>query len=140
MKVYLSDKSDKGSGFYATLLAAVLSLVAAFVYMGAYSRTRYMSWAAFAIIIVGVVITVAMVFLKLIRFAPTVMLASIYLAFMFYIYYIYFYISSVVYGIQYSGFPAIFYINIAFFLLAIIVSIVSIFLSPYKKNKSGVKN
>lgn len=125
MKNFLANKP---LGFRVTLVATALSLVTALVYLAIYSSSRYMSWQAFGIMIAGVVLTVALIALKQERFAPSALLAGDFLSLLFYVYYIYFYISSVVTGIQFSGFPLEFFVNIALYAASLVLSIACVFM------------
>ena len=118
---------NKTTGFRLMLVSIIFSLLTAAVYTGIYSSTRYMSWASVISIVVGAVLSVGLILVRQYRFAPTVLMACDFLACLFYIYCIYFFISSVVTGIQFSGFPLEFYVNIAFFVLMIILSVVCVF-------------
>lgn len=125
MKTILANKP---AGFRVTLAATALSLVTALVYLALYSASRYMSWQAFGIMVAGVVLTAALIALKQERFAPSALLLGDFLALLFFVYYIYFYISSVVTGIQFSGFSAEFYVTMALFVLSLALSIASVFM------------
>lgn len=125
MKNFLANKP---LGFRVTLVATALSLVTALVYLAIYSSSRYMSWQAFGIMIAGVVLTVALIALKQARFAPSALLAGDFLSLLFYVYYIYFYVSSVVTGIQFSGFPLEFFVNIALYAASLVLSIACVFM------------
>lgn len=125
MKEYFADKK---TGFYVTLAAALISIITLIVYAVGYGRTRYMSWEAFWIVLIGIVVAAALVALKLYRFAPAVLFGANTLALCFFAYHIYFFVSSVVYGIQFSAFPPEFIASVVMFVLAIISSIVAIFM------------
>ena len=125
MKTILANKP---AGFRVTLAATALSLVTALVYLALYSASRYMSWQAFGIMAAGVVLTAALIAIKQERFAPSALLLGDFLALLFFVYYIYFYISSVVTGIQFSGFSAEFYVTMALFVLSLALSIASVFM------------
>jgi len=127
----------KKPGFYVTLAAIGLSVVTAIVYALLYASTRYMSWEAFGILMGGAVLAAALLVLKLERFAPVVLLASTVIGCMFYVYDIYFFISSVMVGIQFSGFPPEFFVNIAFFVAAIALSVAAIFVPQDDLCKGG---
>lgn len=120
--------ANKPVGFRVTLVAAALSLVTAFVYLAIYSSSRYMSWQAFGIMLAGVVLAVVLIALKQFRFAPSALLVGDFLSLLFYVYYIYFYISSVVTGIQFSGFPLEFFVNAVFYAVSLILSIACVFM------------
>lgn len=125
MKNFLANKP---LGFRVTLVATALSLVTALAYLAIYSSSRYMSWQAFGIMIAGVVLTVALIALKQERFAPSALLVGDFLSLLFYGYYIYFYVSSVVTGIQFSGFPLEFFVNIVLYVASLVLSIACVFM------------
>ena len=120
--------ANKPLGFRVTLVAVALSLVTALVYLAIYSSSRYMSWQAFGIMIAGVVLSVVLIALKQERFAPSMLLVCDFLSLLFYVYYIYFYISSVVTGIQFSGFPLEFYVNVVLYVASLVLSIACVFM------------
>ena len=120
--------ADKKAGFYVTLIAALISIVTLIVYVVGYGQTRYMSWEAFWCILIGVAAAGASVGLGIYRFAPAVLFAANTLAVCFFIYHIYFFVSSVVYGIQFSAFPPEFILSVVMFLLSVVSSIVAIFM------------
>ena len=119
---------NKTVGFYLTLVCIALTLVTAAVYAGIYSKTRFMSWTAVGILAAGAVLTAVLIAAKQYRFAPAMLMAADFLAFLFYVYCIYFFVSSVATGIQFSGFPPEFFLNIIFFVATIAVSVICVFL------------
>lgn len=120
--------ANKPLGFRVTLATTALSLVTALVYLAIYSSSRYMSWQAFGIMLGGVILTVLLILLKKERFAPSMLLLGNFLSLLFYVYYIYFYISSVVTGIQFSGFPLEFFVNIVLYVASLVLSIACVFM------------
>lgn len=120
--------ANKPLGFRVTLVTMALSLVTALVYMAIYSSSRYMSWQAFGIMVAGVVVAAALIGLKQVRFAPSALLLGDFLSLLFYVYYIYFYISSVATGIQFSGFPMEFFVNAVLYGLSLVLSIICVFM------------
>ncbi|MCR5396811.1 MAG: hypothetical protein K6E64_05010 [Lachnospiraceae bacterium] len=123
---------DKAKGYLFTVAAMIAAVVTGVVYTIIYSSTKYYSREGIAIIIVGVILSAVLLALKLQRFAPTVMLVSSFISLLFHVYYIYFYISSVVTGIQFSGFPVSFFVNFVLFGITLILSIISVFLPTEK--------
>ena len=123
---------DKTKGYLFTVAAMVAAVVTGIVYTIIYSSTKYYSREGIAIIIVGVILSAVLLALKLQRFAPAVMLVSSFISLLFHVYYIYFYISSVVTGIQFSGFPVSFFVNFVLFGITLILSIISVFLPTEK--------
>lgn len=134
MKEYFSDKKY---GFFVTLGAMLLSLITAVVYVSIYGKTRFMSWAAFAIILVGVVGAAALIVFKLYRYAPALLLVANFVGLLLYAYYIYFFISSVAVGIQFSGFPPSFFANIVFFALTLTASVACTFMAQVKREEKA---
>ncbi len=120
--------SNKQPGFRATLACMVLSIVTAIVYAVIYSHSRYMSWAAFGVMLAGVVLTGALIVLKQYRFAPALLMTTNFISLLLFVYYIYFYISSVATGIQFSGFPPEFFVNIAFYVASLALSVACVFM------------
>ena len=120
--------ANKTLGFRVTLVTMVLSLVTALVYLAIYSSSRYMSWQAFGTMVAGVVVAAALIALKQVRFAPSALLLGDFLSLLFYVYYIYFYISSVATGIQFSGFPLEFFVNAVLYGLSLVLSIACVFM------------
>lgn len=59
-------------GFYAALALIVLNIVTAFVYVLCYNSSRYMSWFAFAILLVVAVAGVALYFTDKLNYFATV--------------------------------------------------------------------
>ncbi|MCR5546420.1 MAG: hypothetical protein K6F30_08100 [Lachnospiraceae bacterium] len=123
---------DKTKGYLFTVAAMVFAVVTGIVYTVIYSSTKYYSREGIAIICCGVILSCVLLAFKLQRFAPAVMLVSSFIALLFHVYYIYFYISSVVTGIQFSGFPASFFVNFVLFGITLILSIISVFLPTEK--------
>ena len=120
--------SNKPLGFRVTLVTMALSLVTALVYLAIYSSSRYMSWQAFGIMVAGVAVAAVLIGLKQVRFAPSALLLGDFLSLLFYVYYIYFYISSVATGIQFSGFPLEFFVNAVLYGLSLVLSIACVFM------------
>ena len=114
----------------------LLSVITSVVYVSIYSSTRFMSWAAFAFILVGVVLTAGLIAFKLYRYAPALMLVTNFLGLLFFVYYIYFFVSSVAVGIQFSGFPPEFFVNIVFFVLMLVASVACVFM-PQTEEKQA---
>ena len=125
---------NKARGFRLTLIGIALAVLTLIEYTIVYASTRYMSWEAFWIMAAGIALCVVLILAKQYRFVPTALLASVFIAFLFYLYHIYFFISSVLVGIQFSGFPFSFYLNIACFVITLIVAIACVFL-PQTEDK-----
>ncbi|MBQ4382665.1 MAG: hypothetical protein II794_08020 [Oscillospiraceae bacterium] len=120
--------AGKKLGFYVTLALAVLAVITAFVYLGMYNGTNYMSRQAFFLLLAGAVLAVVLAFLGQGKFSPAVLFGAAVLALMFFVYYIYFFVSSVLTGIQYTVFPVEFVTCVVLFGLLLVGSIVNVFL------------
>ena len=77
---------NKPKGFYALLGCMALSLVTAIVYACIYASTRYISWTGFWIMLAGVAVAAVLVVTKLHRFAPSVLLATNFIALLYHVY------------------------------------------------------
>lgn len=119
---------NKASGFRGTLACIALAVVTAVVYAIIYSSSRFMSWTGFGIMLGGAVAAAVLVVLKLHRFAPALLLATNFVGLLFHVYYISFFITSVVTGIQYSEFPVSFFVNFILMGLTLVLSIACVFL------------
>lgn len=124
---------NKASGFRATLGCIVLSIVTVAAYATIYSGTRFISWAGFAIMLIGILAAAVLVLQKMHRFAPAVLLVGNFLGLLFHVHSIYFYISSVVAGIQFAGFPLDFYVNFILMGLSVALSVACIFMPVDEK-------
>ncbi len=122
---------EKRSGFTFALVVAVLLLITAGVYFFNYRGTNYLSMQAVYALLGGAVISFLMLLVKLDRFAPALQFGAITVALCFYIYYIYFFISSAIYGIQYSGLPLDFYVVAACYVVTFLFAIINCFI-PHK--------
>ena len=118
---------NKAPGFRLTLIGIALAILTLIEYTCVYASTRYMSWEAFWILAAGIALYLVLIAAKQYRHVPTALLAGVFIAFLYYVYHIYFFISSVAVGIQFSGFPFSFYLNIVCFVVTIIVSIICVF-------------
>ena len=131
-------KKRSTAGLIFTLIVALVAVITAIVYMTIYNGTNYMSWVAFWLLIGGAVVSTLLLFVKLEKFSPAIQFATVVLALCMYIYFIYFFISSAIYGIQYSGLPPAFFVNAGFYALTLILAFVNIFL-PHDAKKAEKK-
>lgn len=118
---------SKSYGFYVTLLAVVLSLVTLIVYTSSFGGSRYMSWAAFVIMIIGMVAGLAMPIFRLDKWVPAVLLVTNFVSFLLFVYYVYFYVSVVLVGIQATSFSSGFIASVVFFALTIVACVADVF-------------
>ena len=129
---------NKAYGYYVTLLLSVLSVATAVVYLAMYSGSRYMSTPAAILPIVG---AVAAVILGFVRgggyFANAILALCDFVALLFYIYGIYFYVSIVLVGIQASSFNSQFVICTILFAGLLIANLINVFLKQEKEVKES---
>lgn len=95
MKKLLENKSY---GFYVTFVSVVVSIVCAAVYASMYSGSRYMEWPAVVAMLVGAAVSLVLMFTKKAGWANAVIAAADFVAFLYYVYGIYFYVSVVMVG------------------------------------------
>lgn len=133
MKKLLGNKSY---GYYITLALSVLSVVTAVVYLVMYNGSRYMSAPAAVLPIVGAVAAVGLGFVHGGGKAANAVLALCdFVALLFYIYGIYFYVSVVMVGIQASSFNSQFVICTVLFVVLLIANLINVFLKQEKEAK-----
>ena len=127
---------NKAYGYYVTLALSVLSVVVAVVYAVLYSGSRYMSLPAVILPIVGAVAAVALGFVRGGgKWANAVLALCDFVALLFYVYGIYFYVSVVLVGIQASSFNSQFVICTVLFVGLLIANLVNVFLKQEKEAK-----
>ena len=127
---------NKAYGYYVTLALSVLSVVVAVVYAVLYSGSRYMSLPAVILPIVGAVAAVALGFVRGGgKWANAVLALCDFVALLFYVYGIYFYVSVVLGGIQASSFNSQFVICTVLFVGLLIANLVNVFLKQEKEAK-----
>ena len=133
MKKLLGNKSY---GYYITLALSVLSVVTAVVYLVMYNGSRYMSAPAAILPILGAVAAVGLGFVRGGGKAANAVLALCdFVALLFYIYGIYFYVSVVMVGIQASSFNSQFVICTVLFVVLLIANLINVFLKQEKEAK-----
>lgn len=125
--------ANKKYGFFVTLALMLLSVVTMIVYASIYGGTRFMSWAGFWVVLAGVVVAAALILVKQERWVPALLLATNFIGFLLYVYYIYFHVSVILVGIQSAGFPPEFFVNVAFFVVTLVVSVANIYLPQNKE-------
>lgn len=133
IKEYLKGKKY---GFYVTVASAVLCIITVIIYSSIYGETRYLSRAAIVLLVCGVVVAIVLEILKQHKLAPVALLLGSFIAFLLYIYYIYFFVSSVLVGIQFrAGFPPEFIVNAVFYVLTLVTCVVNVFLPQVKESR-----
>lgn len=114
------------------LLGIAASLLTMIVYVVCYGTVQRsmdsMSWEAVWVLGIGVAAAVALVLVKQGNWAPRVLVAAHFIAFLLYIYGMYAYISAAFVGID-STWEAAFFITLALFLVGLVINIVAAFKS-----------
>ena len=127
---------NKAYGYYITLLLSVVSVVTAVVYIVHYNGSRYMSMPAAILPIVGAVAAVILGFVRGGgKCANAILALCDFVALLFYIYGIYFYVSVVLVGIQASSFNSQFVICTTLFAGLLIANLINVFLKQEKEVK-----
>ena len=125
----------KRTGFYVTLVLIVLSLLLAAVYALAFRASSYMSWRAFTAIVVGAVAALALGFTGLAKWANVFVALGDFIGLLLFAYASYFYVSSVMVGIQGSRFSPQFIFVTAGLAVLFLVNLVNVFLGQVKEAK-----
>jgi lysylphosphatidylglycerol synthetase-like protein (DUF2156 family) len=133
LKAFFKDKSY---GFYASVVVFVMSLITAIVYAANYGGTKEMSWAAFIIILVGLVAAVVLGVFGRYRWIPVAMAVADFVALLLFIKAVYFYVSVVLYGINGSAFSPQFTTSTVFLIITFVLSIANIFLKQVKDEEA----
>ena len=134
--IFMKQKllEGKKSGFYVTLVLIALSIVMAIVYAVLYRSSSYMSWRAFAAILVGAVLALGLGFTKLAKWSNAVVALGDFLGLLLYIYAIYFYVSSIMVGIQGSRFSWQFLVVTVGLAVLFVLNLVNVFLKQVKED------
>lgn len=124
--------ADKKPGYFVTLAGIALTLVLAIVYVacagGGDGTSDNMSWPAFILLIVGVAAAIALVCLRLDRFAGAALSLFTIISLGLYIYAIYLYVSAAFVGID-STWSASFFAITILYVAALAVNVTAACLS-----------
>lgn len=120
--------AGKRSGFYVTLVLAVLSVVTAAIYANSYGKYASMSWPLFANLLIGAVIAVALAFIGKGKWAPWVQVATIFIAILLFITTQYSYVAVVMVGIDLNAFSSQFVTSAALLIVNLVIAIANIYL------------
>ena len=127
--------TKKPVGFYVTLTTIGLSLVTALAYFLCYNNTDNFNLWSFIILLASAVIGVILILLKQFKLVPYAIGFLNYVAMLFYVYGIYYYVSVVLVGIDLDHFEIQFFISTISFIILVIVSIVAIFMKQTKSEE-----
>ena len=120
--------AKKPIGFYVTLGTIGLALVTAIAYLFCYNNTDNFNLWAFVVLLVSVVVSVALVLFKQHRIAPYALGLLNFVALLFYVYGIYYYVSVVLVGIDLDHFEPEFFVSTILFAVLLVSSIAAIFM------------
>lgn len=125
---------NKSAGFYVTLVLIAASLITAAVYTALYGESNYMSWPAVGFLVGGSVVSLVLCCTKFgAGMANAVLAFADFIAALFYIYGIYFYVSIVLVGIQASSFNDQFRTCTGLFAVLLLANLVNVFLKQVKE-------
>lgn len=120
--------ANKRCGFYVTIALALLSIGTAAFYALRFGKYVAMSWPAFANLIGGAVVAVALAFMGKGKWGPWVQFATIFNAVLLFITTQYTYVAVVLVGIDLNEFSPQFIISSVLLVVSLLVSIVNIYL------------
>ena len=127
--------AKKTVGFYVTLGTIVLALVTAIAYLLCYNNTDNFNLWAFVILLVSVVVTTLLVLLKQHKIAPYALGLLNFVALLFYVYGIYYYVSVVLVGIDLDHFEPEFFVSTILFVVLLGSSVTAIFMEQEKEEE-----
>lgn len=127
--------TKKPVGFYVTLGTIGFTLVTALAYILCYNNTDNFNLWSFIILLASAVIGVTLILLKQFKLVPYAVGFLNYVAMLFYVYGIYYYVSVVLVGIDLDHFEIQFFISTISFVVLVIMSIVAIFMKQTKSEE-----
>lgn len=124
----------KGLGFYLTMCLVVLSVVTAIAYVNSYANyVGFMSWPAIWLLVGGAVAALALSFTGLNKFAPWVVMATVFTAALLYVKCLYSYVVVVLVGIDLNSFTPQFMLCSTLFVVSLLLSIINIYFKQEKE-------
>ncbi len=129
-------KAIADKGFFVTLGLALLSLIYPWIYFFFYFNSNEFSLFAMLLPLIGVVFTLVLEVFTLYRFAPYALFLGNVSGLAFYIYGMYYYISIVQSAIDAQGLSFAFLFTAILIGLALLISIINVFLSQTKEEKN----
>lgn len=123
-------------GFWITAAFSLTALITAIVYGACYASTEDFSVTACVLTVVSVLFF-GLEFTKFGGLAPFVQLTVILMAFGFYVYSVYYYVSVVLVGIDLDSFSPVFIACTVLYIVLILVSAVNVF---FKQGAKHIEN
>ena len=135
MSSFFKDRTIRG--FYLPLVGALLSLAASIIYISGYTGSSYFHITAFLFPLIGSILFFGMIFLKWTeRFAALALEVFLFLGFLFFIRFVYLYLSTVFYdGIKpeaIANLSPVFVLTLLFELVGIVLANFGIYVKPKK--------
>ena len=125
----MKNPAVRGAGFFVALAMAALCLVTAAGYALCYgTQELYMSWIAFAVLLVCGVAGAALAFLRHCELAAACIATGSLVALLLYVQKIYLYVVVVLVGIDLSSVETRFVVSTALFAVCFIANLVAVFL------------
>ena len=129
---------NKPIGFYVTLGTIGFALITAVAYLLCYNNTDNFNIWSFIVLLVSVVAGVILVGLKQYKVVPYAVSLLNFVALLFYVYGIYYYVSVVLVGIDLDHFEPQFFVSTIAFVLLICGSMASLFMKQEKEAEEEV--
>lgn len=127
---------SKSYGFYVSVAVCILSLIAVCAYALGYGGTKYMSWLALIIVVIGVAVSILLMIFKQDKFVPAVILIATFVSMLSFVYGIYLLVVTTFYAASVVHFSGEFIAAVVFYIIAIVVGIANVF---FKQVKEGEK-
>lgn len=129
---FVDFRKDKKPGFWVSASLALLSMVIAIVYIACFRGTDEMSYWAFSFLLIGGILGLGLLAFNKSDIAKYVIGGGIFVALLFYIYAVYYYVSVVMVGIDLDHFSTEFIITTTLFVIGFIGGLVNVFLPQVK--------
>ena len=124
---------NKPLGFYVTLGTLVLALITAVAYLLCYNNTDNFNVWSFVVLLVSFVTGVVLVLVKQAKIAPYVLGLLNFVALLFYVYGIYYYVSVVLVGIDLDHFEPQFFVSTILFVVLQVAGVAAVFMKQEKE-------
>ena len=128
--------SKKPVGFYVSLGTAVLALITSIAYLICYNNTDNFNVWAFIVLLVSFAAAVVLVVLKQFKIVPYALGLLNFVAMLFYVYGIYYYVSVVLVGIDLDHFEPQFFVSTILFVLTVGASVAAIFMKQVNEEEA----
>lgn len=132
-------KKGKLPGFWVSVGLIFLSILIAIIYIACFVGTEEMNYFAFTFLLIGAIGGAVLIVLKKYDIATYVIGACVFIALLFYIYAVYYYVSVVMVGIDLDHFSAEFIVTTILLVIATIAGIANIFLPQVKTEDVALK-